>query len=102
GGMDNPEAELRLSALERTTDGFELAEIDLELRGEGTILGTRQKGSTDLRLASLRRDKDLVMEARRVAFALVDRDPGLAGLPELAEEIRYLVDEDDRDFLFKS
>ncbi len=102
GGSDNPEAEQRLSALERSTDGFELAEVDLELRGEGTILGTRQKGASDLRLASLRRDKDLVVKAREVAFDLVDRDPGLAGLPDLAEEIRYLVDEEDRDFLFKS
>jgi ATP-dependent DNA helicase RecG len=97
-----PESEERLSALERTTDGFELAEVDLELRGEGTILGTRQKGATDLKLASLRRDKDLVAEARRVAFALVDAHPGLAGLPELAEEIGLLLDEDDRAFLFKS
>jgi ATP-dependent DNA helicase RecG len=102
GGNDNPEAEQRLSALERSTDGFELAEVDLELRGEGTILGTRQKGASDLKLASLRRDKDLVMKAREVAFDLVDRDPGLVGVPELAEEVRYLVDEEDRDFLFKS
>ncbi|MEO5679947.1 MAG: ATP-dependent DNA helicase RecG, partial [Acidimicrobiales bacterium] len=61
----------RLDAMVRTTDGFELAEVDLELRGEGTILGTRQKGRSDLKLASLRRDKGLVAEARRVAFALV-------------------------------
>jgi ATP-dependent DNA helicase RecG len=102
GGGDSPEAEQRLSALERSTDGFELAEVDLELRGEGTILGTRQKGATDLKLASLRRDKDLVVKAREVAFDLVDRDPGLVGLPDLAEEVRDLVDEEDRDFLFKS
>ena len=97
-----PESEERLGALERTTDGFELAEIDLELRGEGTILGVRQKGATDLKLASLRRDKEMVSVARRVAFALVDRYPGLEGLPGLAEEIGLLLDEDDRAFLFKS
>jgi ATP-dependent DNA helicase RecG len=102
GGGGGPESEERLAALERTTDGFELAEIDLELRGEGTILGTRQKGATDLKLASLRRDKELVATARTVAFALVDEHPGLEGLPELAEEIRLLLDEEDRDFLFKS
>ena len=50
---DTPEAEARLSAMERTTDGFELADVDLELRGEGTILGARQKGRSDLRLAKL-------------------------------------------------
>jgi ATP-dependent DNA helicase RecG len=102
GGGTGPEAEERLGALERTTDGFELAEVDLELRGEGTILGTRQKGATDLKLASLRRDKDLVATAREVAFDLVDRHPGLRDLPELADETQLLIDEEDRDFLFKS
>jgi ATP-dependent DNA helicase RecG len=97
-----PESEQRLEALEKSTDGFELAEVDLELRGEGTILGTRQKGATDLKLASLRRDKDLVVLARRVAFDLVDSHPGLEDLPALAEEVSSLVDEEDRDYLFKS
>ena len=96
-----PDAEERLTALERSTDGFELAEVDLELRGEGTILGTRQKGATDLKLASLRRDKDLVARAREVAFEIVDADPVLASNPALAEEVRALVDEEDREFLFK-
>ena len=97
-----PDAEERLGALERTTDGFELAEVDLDLRGEGTILGTRQKGVTDLKLASLRRDRTMVAKAREVAFELVGRHPGLEGLPGLAEEIGYLLDYDDREFLFKS
>jgi ATP-dependent DNA helicase RecG len=96
------DGEERLRALERSTDGFELAEVDLELRGEGTILGTRQKGATDLKLASLRRDRDLVQLARTAAFDIVDADPGLAGHPELAEEVRFLVDDDEREFLFKS
>jgi len=102
GAGNSPDSEQRLGALERTTDGFELAEVDLELRGEGTILGVRQKGVSDLKLASLRRDKDLVAEARRVAFELIDAHPGLEGLPDLADEIRFLVDEDERGFLFKS
>ena len=97
-----PDSEERLGALERSTDGFELAEVDLELRGEGTILGTRQKGATDLKLASLRRDKELVAVARRVAFALVDDHPGLEGLPGLAAEIEMLLEEEDRAYLFKS
>jgi ATP-dependent DNA helicase RecG len=102
GAGTSPGAEERLAALERSTDGFELAEVDLELRGEGTILGVRQKGATDLKLASLRRDKSLVSAAREVAFDLVDRDPTLAGIPDLADEVRFLVDDDDREFLFKS
>ncbi len=59
-----PEAAARLAAVERTADGFELAEADLELRGEGTILGERQKGRSDLRLARLGSDKELVVAAR--------------------------------------
>jgi len=83
-------------------DGFELAEVDLELRGEGTILGTRQKGRSDLKLASLRRDKDLVQLAREVAFEMVDRDPTLSSVRLLREEVEELVDPEEREFLFKS
>jgi ATP-dependent DNA helicase RecG len=93
----------RLGAMVRTTDGFELAEVDLELRGEGTILGTRQKGRSDLKLASLRRDKALVAEARKVAFALVGPDGhGLDRLPALKAEVEWLVDPTESDYLFKS
>jgi ATP-dependent DNA helicase RecG len=102
GAGTTPDSETRLVALTKSNDGFELAEVDLEVRGEGTILGTRQKGATDLKLASLRRDKDLVRLARDVAFAIIDEDPGLAEHPDLANEIRALVDDDDREFLFKS
>jgi len=97
-----PDAEERLAALERSNNGFELAEVDLDLRGEGTILGTRQKGVNDLKLASLRRDRELVGLARDVAFDIVDRDPGLVDHPDIAEEVRFLVDDDDREFLFKN
>jgi len=97
-----PEAEERLAAMVRTTDGFELAEVDLDLRGEGAILGTRQKGRSDLKLASLRRDKALVAKAREVAFAIVDADPALAANPVLADELALLVDDDEAQFLFKS
>jgi ATP-dependent DNA helicase RecG len=92
----------RLRALERTTDGFELAEVDLALRGEGTILGARQKGRNDLKLASLRRDRPLVDLAREVALELVGDGTGLAALPELSSELRDLVDEDEAEYLFKS
>jgi ATP-dependent DNA helicase RecG len=92
----------RLAAVERTTDGFELAEVDLELRGAGTILGTRQKGRSDLKLASLRRDKPMVAQARELAFKVVDGDPFLEHHPVLADEVRALVDPDEGDFLFKS
>jgi ATP-dependent DNA helicase RecG len=96
------DAAARLQALVASTDGFELAEIDLELRGEGTILGTRQKGMSDLKLASLRRHKKTVQLARDVAFEIVDADPTLAAHPALAEELRLLVDPAEQEFLFKS
>ena len=54
----------RVEALVATTDGFELAEVDLDLRGEGTLMSTAQKGRSDLKLASLRRDRNLVELAR--------------------------------------
>ena len=60
-------AKSRLEALVETTDGFELAEVDLELRGEGQLLGTRQSGWSDLRFTKLRVDRDLIERARALA-----------------------------------
>jgi ATP-dependent DNA helicase RecG len=97
-----PDGEERLAAMERTNDGFALAEVDLDLRGEGTILGTRQKGVNDLKLASLRRHRKYVTLAREVAFEVVGADPALAGHPALVRELRTLVDDEDREYLFKS
>jgi ATP-dependent DNA helicase RecG len=102
GAATTPDSETRLKAIESSTDGFELAEIDLEIRGEGTVLGTRQKGQSDLKLASLRRDKEWVARAREVAFAIVDADPTLAGHEVLQEELRLLVEPEEAEFLFKS
>ncbi|HEY9558492.1 MAG TPA: ATP-dependent DNA helicase RecG [Acidimicrobiales bacterium] len=93
----------RLEALVRTDDGFELAEVDLEIRGEGTIFSERQKGRSDLKLASLRRDKKVVKQARDAAVRIVDADPTLVDTcPELADELRLFLDPDDEAFLFKS
>jgi ATP-dependent DNA helicase RecG len=71
-------AAARLEALVRTTDGFELAEVDLDLRGGGQLLGTRQSGLTDLRFAQLRHDRALLELARALADELVD-DAGPLG-----------------------
>jgi ATP-dependent DNA helicase RecG len=102
GEPATPEAEERLGALERSTDGFELAEVDLDIRGEGTILGARQKGRNDLKLASLRRDRVLVERAREVAFDLVGDGTGLGAHPVLEAEVRDLVDDEEAEYLFKS
>jgi ATP-dependent DNA helicase RecG len=63
-------AQARLGALCETSDGFELADVDLELRGGGALLGTRQSGLSDLRFAHLRRDRDLLERARAEAPAV--------------------------------
>ena len=92
----------RVEALVASTDGFALAEVDLELRGEGTIMNTAQKGRNDLKLASLRRDRELVSLARDAAFEIVDDDPMLADHPVLLDELRLLFSAEDEEFLFKS
>ena len=70
-------ARRRLRALERTSDGFELAELDLSLRHEGEVLGYRQSGGVTLALTDLARDADLVEAAHADALELVAEDPGL-------------------------
>jgi ATP-dependent DNA helicase RecG len=101
GGEEGNE---RLTAVAGSTDGFVLAEADLRVRGEGTLLGARQKGQSDLRLASLADagDMELLAEARRVAEAIVDEDPQLGGYPDVADEVRLLLSEDEGEYLFKS
>jgi ATP-dependent DNA helicase RecG len=77
------ESRARLEAFVGSTDGFELAEIDFQLRGPGDILGTQQHGLPPLRIADLHRDSDVLQEAREDARQLVADDPGLA-LPQHA------------------
>lgn len=91
----------RLAAMAASNDGFVLAEEDLRIRGQGTVFGARQAGMADLRLADILRDAELLISARREAFALVSGDPLLAGHPELAEEVRALLG-DSEDWLFIS
>lgn len=68
---ESEDASSRLQAMERTSDGFEIAEMDFELRGPGDVLGTRQHGNLPLRVAHIGRDAALLKEARDVAFDLV-------------------------------
>jgi ATP-dependent DNA helicase RecG len=98
---DNPEARARLEAMVRTTDGFELADEDLRLRGEGTLFDVRQSGMPDLKLARLAEDLELVKRARARAFALIDDDPRLEHHPELVAELRSRF-ERSIDWLFHS
>jgi len=73
----DPLALAKLSVLEKTNDGFEIAEADLRFRGPGDLLGTAQSGLPPLRVADLLQDADLLDEARGIARSILDRDPGL-------------------------
>ena len=89
----------RLAAFAATTDGFALAERDLELRSEGDVLGASQAGrGSHLRFLSVLRHRDVIEEARRAARAVVEEDPGLAGHAVLARAIGGL-DAERADYL---
>ena len=95
------EGRARLVAMRDSTDGFELAERDLEIRGAGEVFGERQSGFSDLKLGRLPRDEPVVIAARAVAEALLDEDPGLERHAQLREEVEDLLG-DAVEFLFKS
>jgi len=100
GTPPTPEGDERLHALVGTNDGFELAEIDLAMRGEGTLLGSRQQGRSDLKLANLRDDEDLLVSARDLAASMVERNDD--ALVEMMDELRLFVDDEEATYLFKS
>ncbi|MDX8145493.1 ATP-dependent DNA helicase RecG [Lentzea sp. BCCO 10_0061] len=93
----------RLRAVESTLDGFELAQLDLELRREGDILGAAQSGRrSGLKMLSLLRDEDIIADARTAAQQVVDADPDLAEHPGLAGMVATLLTEERADFLEKT
>jgi ATP-dependent DNA helicase RecG len=82
------EAKVRLRAMEKTTDGFKIAEEDLALRGPGEFFGIRQSGLPDFRVAHIIRDTPILIEARKEAFRVIQEDPELlnpshAGLKDI-------------------
>jgi ATP-dependent DNA helicase RecG len=100
--MAGTPARERLDAVASTLDGFRLAELDLEQRREGDVLGAAQSGRrSHLRLLSLRRDTDLIKEARVAAMALVPGDPDLEKHPDLAAAVARLVDDERAEYLEK-
>jgi ATP-dependent DNA helicase RecG len=92
----------RMAAMAASTDGFLLAEKDLEIRGAGEVFGERQSGFSDLKLGRIPRDERVVMETRRVAEAVLDADPDLHEHAQLREEVEDLLGDEAVDFLFKS
>lgn len=97
------DALVRLEALARTTDGFELAATDLELRHEGDVLGRAQSGKgSSLRLLRVMRDADLITAARADAQAVIDQDRTLEKHAELRRAINEFVDQEAQEFLDRS
>jgi ATP-dependent DNA helicase RecG len=93
----------RLAAVAATTDGFELARLDLETRREGDVLGAAQSGRrSGVRLLSLLDDEHLIAEARTEATALVEHGRGLADHPELAAAVAAMALDDRADYLEKA
>jgi ATP-dependent DNA helicase RecG len=100
---EESKARQRLADVAATVDGFRLAEIDLEQRREGDVLGATQAGrKKSLKLLSVLTDRDLIVAARQEAADLVDADPDLAGYPALAAEMSALLDEEQAGFLEKA
>jgi ATP-dependent DNA helicase RecG len=83
----------RLEAVAQTLDGFELARIDLEQRSEGDVLGKSQSGlKSQLRLLRVLRDEPLIERARTIAQSLVQDDPELLKMPQLASAVAKLAE----------
>jgi ATP-dependent DNA helicase RecG len=96
-------ARMRLDAVAATTDGFELAQLDLQLRREGDVLGSSQSGErSSLRLLEVVRDEDVIVRARAAALAIVATDPSLASAPGLLSAIHALVPDEQADFMEKA
>ncbi|WP_434812090.1 ATP-dependent DNA helicase RecG [Microbacterium sp. bgisy189] len=96
-------ARSRVEAVAGTTDGFALAEVDLELRGEGDVLGDAQSGArSSLRLLRVVADADLIAEARAAAERVIDADPDLDRHPGLASAIERRVGLEERAALAKN
>ncbi|SKB69780.1 ATP-dependent DNA helicase RecG [Daejeonella lutea] len=77
GNKLSSDAKIRLDTMVRTNDGFEIAEIDLQLRGPGNIEGTQQSGVLDLKLADLAQDQQILIEARKAVIKILEDDPEL-------------------------
>jgi ATP-dependent DNA helicase RecG len=89
------DAKTRLQAMTESNDGFALSEVDLKLRGPGDMMGTRQSGLIEFKIADLVKDQEILIHARKIAASIVEKDPELA-LPEnkkLLKELKLLLNQ---------
>jgi len=90
GGKVSEEGDRRLNAMVRTTDGFQIAELDLELRGPGEFFGTRQAGMPSFQVANLMRDRDLLEAAKREAAAVLGGPNSEVSKEEIDRALRHM------------
>lgn len=102
GESSNEDTTRRIEGVVGTTDGARLSEIDLEIRGPGQILGSRQSGLSDLRVASLATDQAILGAAREDARSILGTDPGLRAHPVLRHEVVDALGADAEKFLTAS
>ncbi len=86
--LGTPEIVRRLKTMEQTQDGFKLAEVDLEMRGSGEFLGTKQSGIPEFQVARLPRDLEFLYRARKDAFELIARDPEMKTVPQMKAQLK--------------
>jgi ATP-dependent DNA helicase RecG len=93
GNKLSKEAKLRMETMVGTNDGFEIAEVDLKLRGPGDLMGTQQSGVLDLKIADISKDSQLVILAREIAVKLIEADPTISDPTNryIREEISKIV-----------
>jgi ATP-dependent DNA helicase RecG len=90
GGKVSEEGNRRLDAMTRTNDGFQIAELDLELRGPGEFFGTKQAGLPSFEVANLIRDRELLEAAKREAGAVLDGPNAEVSKPEIDRVVRQM------------
>ncbi len=89
------EAEKRLEAFEKISDGFELAEFDLELRGPGEFLGKKQHGFGGFRILNLKRDEEIIKKSKEEALKLLQNRKNLLNFKEIRDHIKYIEEGDE-------
>jgi ATP-dependent DNA helicase RecG len=90
GGKISEDAERRLDAMVRTNDGFQIAELDLELRGPGEFFGTKQAGLPSFRVANIIRDRQLLEAAKREAAAVLSGPTAEISQEEINRALRHM------------
>ncbi|MGB0178198.1 MAG: ATP-dependent DNA helicase RecG, partial [Owenweeksia sp.] len=91
GNKISNEAKTRIKTMVRTNDGFEIAEVDMQLRGPGDLMGTRQSGVLDLKIADITRDGHILKEARHAATAIFEKDPELKSSEHITLKNAFLA-----------